>query len=105
MNSRLVFDSTVVNKRQVNQIEQLLEPYAERIRNHQAELIRLDNPFHFLIKSTDNDSTLISIPRDYNDCLLTLINRSDPLRNSELIIGLISEKLVEDVKSNSMDIR
>lgn len=105
MHFRLVFDSTVVSKRQVNEIEKLLEPYAEKIRNHQAELIRLDNPFHFLIKSTENDSTLIALPRDYNDCLLTLINRSDPLRNSELISGLVSEKLVEEVKSNSLDIR
>ena len=101
----LVFDSTLVSKSQVNQIEKLLDPYVEKIRGHQAELLRFDNPFRFLIKSIDDDRILTTIPREYNDCLLTLINRSDPLRRSELIQTLISEKLIEDVKANSMDIR
>lgn len=101
----LVFDSTVVSKSQVNQIEKILNPYGEKIRDHQAELVRLDNPFRFLVKSLDDDRTLTTIPREYHDCLLTLINRSDPLRKSEFVQELISPKLLEDVRANSMDIR
>jgi hypothetical protein len=89
----------------VNNIEKILEPYAEKIRTNQAELIRLDNPFRFVIKSFDNDKPLLTIPREYNDCLLTLVARTDPLRKSNLITELISNKLLEDVKSNSLDIR
>jgi hypothetical protein len=89
----------------VNNIEKILEPYAEKIRTHQAELIKLDNPFRFIIKSIDNDKPLLTIPREYNDCLLTLVARTDPLRKSNLVTELVSNKLLEDVKANSLDIR
>jgi len=89
----------------VNNIEKILEPYAEKIRTHQAELIKLDNPVRFIIKSIDNDKPLLTIPREYNDCLLTLVARTDPLRKSNLVTELVSNKLLEDVKANSLDIR
>ena len=101
----LVYDSAVVTKHQIHTIEKLVEPYAEQIRNQQAELIKVERPFRFLIKSVYNDTPLATIPREYNDCLLTLVSRTDPLRKSDLITGLIPEQLLEDVKANSLDIR
>ncbi len=89
----------------MNSIEKFIEPYAEQIRTHQVELVQLDNPMRFSIKPIDNDKPLITIPREFNDCLLALISRSDPLRKSDLITELIPDKISEDVKANSLDIR
>jgi len=94
-----------VTKRQVNHLEKLIQPYAEQIRNKQAELVKLDNPIRFVIKTKDNETPLTTFPREYNDCLLTLVSRTDPLRKSDLITELTSDKLVDDVKANSLDIR
>ena len=86
-------------------MEKLIEQYADQIRTHKAELAKLDNPIRFVIKQTDNDTSLITIPREYNDCFLTLVTRTDPLRKSDLVTELVREKLLEDVKSNALDIR
>jgi hypothetical protein len=59
----------------------------------------------FVIKSVDNDTPLTTIPREYNDCFITLITRSDPLRKSDLVSELVQDKLLQDVKANSLDIR
>lgn len=59
----------------------------------------------FVIKPIDNDTPLTTIPREYNDCFITLVTRSDPLRKSDLVTELVKEKLLEDVKANSLDIR
>lgn len=59
----------------------------------------------FVIKPINADKPLTTIPREYNDCFITLVTRSDPLRKSELITGLVQEKFLEDVKANSLDIR
>jgi hypothetical protein len=83
----------------------MIGPYADQIRTHEAELIKLDNPFRFVIKLIDNDTILTTIPREYNDCLLTLVTRADPLRKSDLIAELVPNKLLEDIKANSLDIR
>lgn len=82
-----------------------MEQYADKIRTHKAELIKLDNPLRFVIKQTDNEIQLTTIPQEYNDCFLTLINRTDPLHKSNLITELVQDKLLEDVKANSLDIR
>ncbi|CAF5087605.1 unnamed protein product, partial [Rotaria socialis] len=58
----------------------------------------------FVIRQLDNDKPLTIIPREYNDCFITLVTRSDPLRKSDLVTGLVQEKLLEDVKANSLDI-
>lgn len=95
----------MVTKTQVNDIEKLVQPYLEQIRAHQAELVKLDHPTRFVIQSKDSDAILTTIPREYNECLLTLVSRNDPLRKSDLINEILSEKFVEDVKANSLDIR
>ncbi len=59
----------------------------------------------FVIKPIDNDAPLTTIPREYNDCFITLVARSDPLRKSDLVTGLVQEHFLEDIKSNSLDIR
>jgi hypothetical protein len=59
----------------------------------------------FIVKSIDCDAPLITIPREYNDCLLTLVSRTDPLRKSTLITELAPNQLVEDIKANALDIR
>jgi len=59
----------------------------------------------FIIKPVDNDTPLTTIPREYNDCFITLVTRSDPLRKSDLVTNLVQEKFSEDVKANSLDIR
>ncbi|CAF4251650.1 unnamed protein product, partial [Rotaria magnacalcarata] len=89
---------------QVINIERILEQYADKVRTHQAELVKLDNPIRFVIKQIDNDTLLTTLPREYNDCFLTLITRTDPLRKSELIIELVQDKLLEDIKTNALDI-
>ncbi|CAM4887065.1 unnamed protein product [Rotaria socialis] len=101
---KIFFDSSVVTKTQVINIERILEQYADKVRAHQAELVKLDNPIRFVIKQIDNDTLLTTIPREYNDCFLTLITRTDPLRKSELIIELVQDKLLEDIKANVLDI-
>lgn len=83
----------------------MIEQYADKIRANQAELAKLENPIRFVIKQLDNDIPLTTIPREYNDCMLTLITRSDPLHKSHLVTELVQNKLVEDVKANSLDIR
>lgn len=59
----------------------------------------------FVIKPINEEKPLTTIPREYNDCFITLVTRSDPLRKSDLITGLVQEKFLEDVKANSLDIR
>ena len=100
-----VFDSTCVTKVQVAHLEKLIEPYADQIRMQRAELVRIDNPVRFMVKSIDNDQTLTMIPREYNDCLISLVSQSDPSRKSQLLSDLVPEKLIDDVKSNALDIR
>lgn len=89
----------------MTQIEKIIEQYADKIRSQKAEFVKLDNPMRFVIKPIDNDTPLTTIPREYNDCFITLVTRSDPLRKSELVNNLVQEKFLEDVKANSLDIR
>ncbi|CAF3090212.1 unnamed protein product, partial [Rotaria sp. Silwood2] len=84
--------------------EKNLEQYADKIRTNKAELAKLDNPIRFVIKQIDNDTPLTTIPREYNDCFLTVITRTDPLHKSDLISELVRDKLLQDVKSNALDI-
>ena len=100
-----VFDSACVTKTQVTHVEKLIEPYADQIRTQQVELVRLDNPMRFVIKLTNNDVPLVTIPREYNDCMITLVTQTDPLRRSELVSKLVQDRLLDDVKANSLDIR
>ena len=100
-----VFDSACVTKTQVAHVEKLIEPYADQIRTHQAELTRLDNPMRFVIKPMNNDVPLVTIPREYNDCMITLVTQTDPLRKSELVSKLVQDHFLDDVKANSLDIR
>lgn len=82
-----------------------MEPYAGPIRDEKAELAKLENPLRFVIREKGTDAVLKAVPHDFNDCLLTLISHSDPLRKSELIAGLVSQQLLQDVKENALDIR
>ncbi|UJR13486.1 hypothetical protein I4U23_000500 [Adineta vaga] len=103
---KIFFDSTRVTKVQIKIVENLVEQYVDQIRTHRAELIKVDNPMRFIIKgmNSENNTPLITIPREYNDCLLTLITRSDSLRQSNLISDLIQDQFYEDMKANSLDI-
>ncbi|CAF1061835.1 unnamed protein product [Rotaria sordida] len=101
---KIFFDSATVTKGQIMNIEKIIEQYADKIRTNKAELVKLENPIRFVIKQIDNDIPLTTIPREYHDCFLTLVTRSDPLRKSDLINELIRDKLIEDVKANSLDI-
>lgn len=101
----LVFDSSGVTKNQIKHIEQIVEEYADKIRIHNAELAKLDNPIRFIVKQNDNDRPLTIIPNEYNDCFITLVARTDPLHKSNLITELVQGKLLEDIKENSLDIR
>ncbi|CAF3473703.1 unnamed protein product [Rotaria sordida] len=101
---KIFFDSATVTKSQVTHIEKIIEEYADTIRTHKAEFVKLENPMRFVIKQVDNNKPLITIPREYNDCFITLVTRSDPLRKSNLVTELIKDKLLEDVKANSLDI-
>ena len=101
----LVFDSSCVTKSQVRNIEHLIEPHADRIRGRQADFVKLDRPVRFAIQQTNSDSVLMTIPSEYNDCFLTLVNRSDPLRKSELVTELVRDKFLDEIKDNSLDIR
>jgi hypothetical protein len=83
----------------------MIEQYADKIRSHKAEFVKLESPMRFIIKQIDNDKPLTTIPREYNDCFITLVTRSDPLRKSELIADLVHDKFLEDIKANSLDIR
>jgi hypothetical protein len=89
----------------VTQIEKIIEPFADKLRTNQAELARVDNPMRFVVKQVDNDIPLITIPREYNDCLITLVTRTDPLRRSQFVSELVRDTFIEDVKANSLDIR
>ena len=102
---RLVFDSAAVTRHQVMHVEKIIEPYADQIRTRQVELTRLENPMRFVLKSVDNDTPLTTIPREFNDCVITLVTQTDPLRKSKFISELVQEKLLDDVKNNSLDIR
>ncbi|CAF3678522.1 unnamed protein product [Rotaria sp. Silwood1] len=101
---KIFFDSATVTKSQVINIEKIIEQYADKIRANKVELAKLDNPIRFVIKQIDNDTPLTTIPREYNDCFLTLVTRSDPLRKSDLITELARDKFVEDVKASALDI-
>ena len=101
----LVFDSTGVTKPQVRNIEKIIEQYADQIRTHKAELVKLENPIRFAIKSVDKGAPLTTIPTDYNDCFLTLVTRTNPLRKSNLVTEIVQHKLLEDIKTNALDIR
>lgn len=100
-----VFDSACVTKTQVAHVEKIIEPYADQIRTHQAELARLDNPMRFVIKPMNSDPPLVTIPREYNDCMITLVTQTDPLRKSALVSALVKDHFLDDVKANSLDIR
>ena len=86
-------------------MEKIIEPYADQIRTRRAELTRVENPTRFIIKPVDDDTPLTTIPREYNDCMITLVTQTDPLRKSKLVSELVRETLVDDVKSNALDIR
>ena len=94
-----------MTKTQVRNIEQLIQPHADQIRSQQAEFGKLERPVRFVIKQRNSDAVLLTIPSEYNDCFLTLVNRSDPLRKSELVTELVREKLLDEIKDNSLDIR
>jgi len=83
----------------------MIEQYADQIRTHQAEFAKLENPMRFVIKSTDKDTPLTTIPREFNDCFITLVTKSDALRRSDLVTDLVHDRFLEDVKANSLDIR
>lgn len=101
---KIFFDSACVTKGQVTQIEKMIEQYADRIRTHEAEFVKLENPMRFVIKPVGKDTPLTTIPREFNDCFITLVTRSDPLRKSDLITDLVHDQFLEDVKANSLDI-
>ncbi|CAF2468341.1 unnamed protein product [Rotaria sp. Silwood2] len=101
---KIFFDSASVTKSQVVSIEKIIEEYADKIRTNKAEFVKVENPMRFVIKQIDNDKPLTIIPREYNDCFITLVTRSDPLRKSDLITELVQDKLLADVKANSLDI-
>jgi len=86
-------------------MEKIIEQYADKLRSHKAEFVKLENPMRFIIKPIDNDTPLTTIPREYHDCFITLVTRSDPLRKSDLVTNLVQDKFLEDVKANSLDIR
>jgi len=48
---------------------------------------------------------LTTIPREFNDCFITLVTKSDALRRSDLVTDLVHDRFLEDVKANSLDIR
>lgn len=100
-----VFDSACVTKHQVHTVERIVEQYADEIREQKAEFVKLDNPMRFVIREVDSDKPLTTIPREFNDCFITLVTRSDPLRKSDLITGLVESQFLDDVKANSLDIR
>ena len=100
-----VFDSTCVTQVQVDSVEKLIEPYAAQIRRREAEFVKLDNPIRFAIRQTDTELPLTTIPREYNDCLITLVTQTDPLRKSKLVTELVPEPFTEEVKMSSLDIR
>ena len=101
----IVFDSARVTKAQVANIERIMEQYADPIRSERAEIVRLDSPMRFVIKQVNTNIPLTTIQREFNDCFLTLVTRTDPLRKSDLVSELIRDKFVEEVKANSLDIR
>ena len=94
-----------MTKHQVRTIEKYIEPYVEQIRSDQAELFKLENPLRFLVLQKETRSVMTTVPQELNDCLLTLISHSDPLRKSEMIGKLIPQQLLQDVKDNALDIR
>ncbi len=57
----------------MHNVEKFIEQYAEQIRTHQVELIKLDNPLRFIIKPIDSDTPLATVPRELSDCLITLM--------------------------------
>ena len=89
----------------MDSVEKLIEPYAAQLRSEEAEFVKLDNPVRFAIRKMDNELPLATIPREYNDCLITLVTQTDPLRKSKLVTELVREKFSEDVKASSLDIR
>lgn len=97
----LVFDSSIVTKHQVKSIEK----YVEQIRCDDAEIVKYENPLRFVVENKTTHSVVTTIPHEFNDCLLTLISHSDPLRKSELIEKFVSVELLRDIKDNSLDIR
>ncbi|CAF1078610.1 unnamed protein product [Adineta ricciae] len=101
---KMFFDSACVTKHQVSSVEKIVEQYADEIREQKAEFVKLDNPMRFVIRDVDSDKPLTTIPREYNDCFITLVTRSDPLRKSELIAELVPQNFLEQVKANSLDI-
>ncbi|CAF1073691.1 unnamed protein product [Adineta ricciae] len=101
---KMFFDSACVTKHQVSTVEKIVEQYADEIREQKAEFVKLDNPMRFVIRDVDSDKPLTTIPREYNDCFITLVTRSDPLRKSELISELVPQNFLEQVKANSLDI-
>ncbi|UJR33819.1 hypothetical protein I4U23_021243 [Adineta vaga] len=101
---KMFFDSACVTRHQVSNIEKIVEQYADEIREQKAEFAKLDNPMRFVIRDVDSEKPLTTIPREYNDCFITLVTRSDPLRKSDLITELVQHNFLEDVKANSLDI-
>ena len=83
----------------------MLEEHADGIRTRRAELVKLDKPIRFVVRDVSDARPLAMMPIEYNDCLLTLINRTDPLYKSDFVNQLVRNELVEDVKANSLDIR
>ncbi|CAF1242987.1 unnamed protein product [Adineta steineri] len=101
---KMFFDSTCVTKHQVTNLEKIIEQYVDEIRDQKAEFDKLENPMRFIIKQVDNNKPLTTIPREYNDCFITLATRSDPLRKSDLITDLVQDDFLETIKANSLDI-
>lgn len=97
----LVFDSSIVTKHQVKSIEK----YIEQIRCDDVEIVKFENPLRFVVQNKTTHSVVTTIPHEFNDCLLTLISHSDPLRKSEIIDKCVSAELSRDIKDNSLDIR
>ncbi|CAF0998451.1 unnamed protein product [Adineta ricciae] len=101
---KIFFDSSHVTKTQVKTVEKLFASHANQIRVRQAELIQVDRSIQFAIRATNSEKLLTTIPRKYNDCLLTLITRSNPLRRSNFVSELVHDQFYEEIKANSMDI-
>ncbi|CAF0875575.1 unnamed protein product [Adineta ricciae] len=101
---KIFFDSSHVTKTQVKTVEKLFASRVNLIRTCQAELIQVDRSRQFAIRKTNSEKLLTIIPREYNDCLLTLITRSNPLRRSNLVSELVQDQFYEEIKANSLDI-
>lgn len=94
-----------MTKTQLKKMEKLLKPYVNQIRTHEAELTQLDHPLRFVIKPKTSETPVMTIPSEYNDCLLTLLMQNDRPRPSSFVPDLVDAELVEAIRTSALDIR